>query len=181
MAVFRAIRSGRLRASIARDAHGKPKVADVALADVEWTSSTDPSKAPGYEVKTPTNGRGTVTPFRARANVPSPLAEAATREKGWRARLIELTYREKAGELIEVDVARRDFINVATAVKARLRAIPDAVAEQLIAAARTGPAAVKALLLAKIDDALRELARGPQCLARGVTTPDSLTERKKEP
>jgi hypothetical protein len=37
-AVWKAVKSGRLRASVARDERGQPKIADPALADREWTA-----------------------------------------------------------------------------------------------------------------------------------------------
>lgn len=73
--------------------------------------------------------------------------------------------RIQAGELIEVAAVRAEYAHIATIVKARLRAVPDSVADQVIAAAVAGPAAVKSLLLARIDDALRELARGAEQIA----------------
>ena len=71
---------------------------------------------------------------------------------------LDLRIRLRRGELVEVDEAARDLANVAAATKARLRRIPDGVAEKLVSAAKRGPAAVKTLLLVEIDDALRELA-----------------------
>lgn len=73
---------------------------------------------------------------------------------------LELKLQVRRGELVEVSAVRAEYADLAVAVKARLRAIPDAIADQIAAAASAGPASAKALLLARIDDALRELARG---------------------
>ena len=73
--------------------------------------------------------------------------------------------RIQAGELMEVSAVREEFAAIATNVKARLRAIPSAVAPALAAAAPNGTAAVQALLLERIDDALRELARRAEQVA----------------
>jgi phage terminase Nu1 subunit (DNA packaging protein) len=73
-----------------------------------------------------------------------------------RARL-ELAQRQ--GQLVDIAIVRREWVDIATVVKTRLRAIPNAIAPGLVAAAAAGPAAVGTLLLSKIDEALRELAR----------------------
>lgn len=86
-----------------------------------------------------------------------PIQEKALLDSKRREEL-EMKIAVRRGELVSVaDEARRNA-DVATAVKARLRGIPDAIADQVATAARLGPAVVKALLLDKIDDALRELA-----------------------
>ena len=72
---------------------------------------------------------------------------------------IELKLQVRRGELVEIAAVRAEYADIATTVKARLRAIPTAVADQMIAAAAVGPVAVRQLLAARIDQALRELAR----------------------
>ena len=84
-----------------------------------------------------------------------PQLERAKLDRKRREEL-ELKIRVRRGELVEVDAVRAEYADLAAAVKARLRSIPDAVADQLVGQA---PAAVKVLLLGRIDDALRELAR----------------------
>jgi phage terminase Nu1 subunit (DNA packaging protein) len=87
----------------------------------------------------------------------SPSEQRALLDEKRREEL-DLRIRMRRGELVEVDEAARDLANVASATKARMRRIPDSVAEKLVTAAKRGPAHVKALLLGEIDDALRELA-----------------------
>jgi len=86
----------------------------------------------------------------------SPQLERARLDQRRREEL-ELRIRVRKGELVEVEAVQAEYADLAVVVKARLRAIPDAVADQLTG---QSPAAVKALLLTRIDDALRELARG---------------------
>lgn len=86
----------------------------------------------------------------------SPQVERAKLDQRRREEL-EIKIQVRRGELVEAAAVRSEFADLAVAVRARLRAIPDAVADQL---AGLTPAASKALLLARIDDALRELARG---------------------
>lgn len=87
----------------------------------------------------------------------SPQEQRALLDEKRREEL-DLRIRLRRGELIEVDEAARDLANVAGATKARLRRIPAAIAERVVATAQSGPSAVKSLLLAEIDGALRELA-----------------------
>lgn len=167
-AVVRAIKSGRLRKSLVH-VNGVAQIANPELADREWEANTDLTKAP-TDVKQRAEARAAGVPPPAAAGTPDTpsdappmydgvsLTEATTREKFWKAEMAELDYRERLGELIEVEEARRDLEAVAIAVKARLRRIPDAIADKLVAAAKKGPAVVKAVLLAEIDEALRELA-----------------------
>lgn len=89
----------------------------------------------------------------------SPQNERALLDRMRREEL-EIRMRARRGDLVEIDAVRLEYSELATAVKARLRAIPDTVADQVIGVAQAGPAAIKALLLDRIDDALRELARG---------------------
>lgn len=93
----------------------------------------------------------------------SPQVEKALLDRKRREEL-ELKIRERRGELVEIAEVEREFEDCAASVKARLRRIPDAVADRVLTAG--GPHAVKALLLAEIDEALAELA------ARGGDTDD---------
>lgn len=87
----------------------------------------------------------------------SPQNERALLDRKRREDL-ELRMQVRRGELVEASEAAKDLANVASATKARIRRIPDAVADKVLTAAKRGPAFVKALLLMEIDDALRELA-----------------------
>jgi phage terminase Nu1 subunit (DNA packaging protein) len=89
----------------------------------------------------------------------SPQQERALLDRRKREDL-EFRMRIRRGQYVEIAAVQAEYGDVAQAVKARLRAIPNAVADQVAAAAALGPAPVKALLQSKIDEALRELARG---------------------
>jgi hypothetical protein len=95
------------------------------------------------------------------------LADAARADKFWSAKRRQLEYEVRRGELIPVDDVLREFADAASAVKAKLRRIPDAIAHKLITAAKLGPNHVKALLLVEIDEALRELAKEGEVAAPG--------------
>jgi phage terminase Nu1 subunit (DNA packaging protein) len=96
----------------------------------------------------------------------SPQQERALLDRVRREEL-ELRLKVKRGELVAIAEVAQDFSECAAAVKARIRRIPDAMAERLAAAGT--PAAIKGLLLTAIDEALRELTdRGGQL---GVEVP----------
>lgn len=121
--MLRAIRSGRLKNSLIFDKSGKAKVANVALADQEWEARTDLSKAPGYVKERASVSRvtgavtGGVTPVTPAPGTPEPegdpirslrdtdpgtlsLSDASALEKDWKARIAELDYLERSGELV---------------------------------------------------------------------------------
>lgn len=153
--VLRAIKSGRLKNSLVIGPDGKAKIANVALADDEWTANTDLSKAPGYVKARPQVGGG-VTPPPAQtvtgqeAVTPPPakpqsqaqgssapagelttLADASAEEKRWKARLAELEYLERSGQLVnaaavadaltqEVIRCRTKLLSIASKAKAAI-------------------------------------------------------------
>jgi phage terminase Nu1 subunit (DNA packaging protein) len=116
----------------------------------------------GMPTLTVGSGRGNKTTFDLRAAlawwIASADGDARERLLTLQADRIAFDLQVKQGAYVSVEEATRDFENVATATKARLRRIPSAIAERMMFAAREGPGAVQALLIKEIDDALRELA-----------------------
>lgn len=86
----------------------------------------------------------------------SPQQERARLDQKRREEL-DLRLAVRRGELVGRAAVEAEFADLAVAVKAKIRALPDAVADQVVG---LRPAAARALLLARIDDVLRELARG---------------------
>jgi len=86
----------------------------------------------------------------------SPAIEMAKLNRRRREEL-ELKMLVRRGELVEAEAVRTEFAGLAVAVKARIRSVPDTIADQVVGQT---PAAARALMLARLDDALRELARG---------------------
>lgn len=74
------------------------------------------------------------------------------------AELTELRIAKERGELIESATVEQEFSDIAVRVKARLRAVPDTVSDQVVALADQGPHAVRAFLLERIDEALLQLS-----------------------
>jgi len=93
-AVQRAIKDGRLTTeSVVNDHLGRPKIIDPVKADEEWNHNTQ-AKA-GTEPKDGTDR--------------SSLTEATIRERHWKAKLAEIEYRQKAGELASVKDMRQHY------------------------------------------------------------------------
>lgn len=115
VAVSRAIATQRLVRSVVY-VEGTAQIADAALADQEWASNTDLSRAPSTvkaqaEGVTPpvvTGARVTGRTVTSKAKG-SPLVEASTREKNARADLAELDYLERAGQLISAAEVEAKF------------------------------------------------------------------------
>lgn len=85
------------------------------------------------------------------------LDEARTRLATAQAEKTERENTVRRGQLVEASEVEREFADCAAAVKARLRRIPDSVADRLLSA--KNPHAIKTLLLSEIDAALLELSR----------------------
>lgn len=165
--VLRAIRAGRLKASLVVDAKGNSKIADVALADREWTANTDLSRAPGSvkeRADTPKVLRPTtVTPptVTAPAGV-SSLTEASAREKHWKAKQAELDYLQAAGELVEVAPIAQRLTDLITQCKTKLLSVPSKAKHALPHLTRADVRVIDDL----IRQALEDLAQSP------VVSPD---------
>jgi phage terminase Nu1 subunit (DNA packaging protein) len=117
-----------------RAPRGKPSKFDLAAVR-EWREAVD---------------------AEAEAQTLSLSEERAKLAKRQREKL-ELEMRVRRGELVELATVSKEFADIATAVRTRLRAISTTVAPQL---AGLDAKAAEALLRTRIDDALRELARG---------------------
>jgi phage terminase Nu1 subunit (DNA packaging protein) len=93
-AVQRAIKDGRLTTeSVVTDFKGRPKIIDPVKADEEWEQHTQ-AKA-GMEPKDGTDR--------------SSLTLETIRERKWKAKLAELEYRQKSGELAPVKDMRQHY------------------------------------------------------------------------
>ena len=166
MAVSKAVATGRLNASVVRDHHGNPKIADPDLADKEWEANTRARVeyvAPAAKAAPEPSGRQSV-PTSAPAGPSPELAEyyahrsaregEAARRERLQADLAELTLAERRGEMIPTAQARRDVMERYTAVKTKLLGVPRRLAQQFPHLAAEVVPAVDAMM----REALEELA-----------------------
>ena len=126
-AVRQAIRAGRLKRSIVRDAKGRAKIADPELADQEWAATTHADRVP---LTGPTAPRGAPRPA-TEAPDDLNLAEESAREKFWKARIAELDYLERAGELVDAKAMGAQLVDTFTKVRTRLLGLPTRAKQQL--------------------------------------------------
>lgn len=173
-AVSKAVAAGRLSASVTRDQHGAPKIADPDLADREWEANTRarveyvaPERShPVAEIEQQEDRLTGMRPTAAPAAQSPELAayyahrsareaEAARRER-LQADLAEFTLAERRGEMIPIAQARRDVMERNALVKTRLLGLPRRLAQQLPHLAAEVVPVVDEL----VREALEELASG---------------------
>lgn len=140
-AVQKAIRSGRLRESIGRDARG-PFVANVKLAAREWAAgATKAANGGGKSVA--------IAPVAPRAEGPT-LVEAQLRLADQRTAALELANKRKRGELLDAATVERENFEVARMLRERILNVADRLAD-------LGPA-VRARIRTELRQALGDLA-----------------------
>ncbi len=163
VAVLNAINDGRLSAP-AVQRQGRSWIIDPALADAQWASRTDPSERGAM-------GGGTARPIgTASAAVPStdqppaaakggpPLAISKQVKAAYEAKLTELEYKERNGEMGSIREMEREAFACARAVRDALLSLADRLAPQL--AAITDARECHRLLTEEHRIALRGLADG---------------------
>lgn len=168
MAVSKAIESGRLKKSVKRDSRGQPKIKDPELADREWEASTDLTKAPG-SVKERADKRRDEEPKDLPARFPDldedadtfahtgmSLTQATAAEKVWKAKLAELDFRKKAGELVPSHDVKERLTSVFTSCRTKLLGIPSRMKQRLPHLTASEIGEVENL----VREALEELASG---------------------
>jgi hypothetical protein len=162
-AVSKAVAAGRLAASVVRNHHGAPKIADADLADREWEANTRTRGATPQLVAA-----------RASSSAPSPttqpspeqpagpdfnLARAARAAAGARreaalADMAELDLASLRGQLVDAEEARSSVIAAFSLVKTRLLGVPSRVGQRLPELADRVVPVVEELLM----EALKELS-----------------------
>jgi hypothetical protein len=134
-AVQRAIESGRLSASVARDGRGHPKITDAAAADAEWSATTKdnrvplavqlqreaaPVRVPPPRLPPPPGGDDdTEEP----GSIPDRAVSLARREAA-EAALAEIELAEKRRELIPAKDVERRVVDEASRAREKLLGVP---------------------------------------------------------
>ena len=163
VAVLNAINDGRLSAP-AVQRQGRSWIIDSALADAQWASRTDPSDRGAM-------GGGTDRPIgTAPAAAPTtdqppaatkggpPLAISKQVKAAYEAKLTELDYKERNGELVAVRDVKSQAFACARAVRDGMMGLADRMAPQLAATADVREC--HQLLTDEIRIALRGLSDG---------------------
>jgi hypothetical protein len=163
VAVLNAINDGRL-SEPAVQRQGRSWIIDPALADAQWASRTDPSErgAMGGGTARPI---GTTSPAAPTTDQPPaatkggpPLAISKQVKAAYEAKLTELDYKERNGELVAVRDVKSQAFACARAVRDGMMGLADRVAPQLAATADAREC--HRLLTDEIRVALRGLSDG---------------------
>jgi len=160
VAVLNAINDGRLSAP-AVQRQGRSWIIDPALADAQWASRTDPSErgAMGGGTDRPI---GTTPPAVPTADQPPAAAKGGPSlaiskqvKAAYEAKLTELEYKERSGEMGNLQDVKRQAAKLARQVRDLLLIIPSRNAARL--AAMSDPEDVRSLLEEEIEGALKGL------------------------
>jgi len=149
-------------------ANGKARIADVALADREWAGTTDLTRAPTL-VRERAEKAAAVVPAApgpppppeddpAGDTVPSgtlSLAAALAQEKTWKARLAELEYKRRAGELVDAQDMEACIVDDYSRCRTKLLGLASKAKASLPHLTHADIVAIDAI----VREALEEIAR----------------------
>jgi hypothetical protein len=169
VAVINAIKDQRLTPpAVVRDGHRW--VINPAVADEQWATRTDPSEY-GGQASGGSRPIGVETPARQRLATSQPPPAAAAAAKGgpslamskqvkaaYEAKLTELEYKERSGEMGNLQDVRKEAARLARQVRDLLLIVPSRNAAKV--AAMSDPEDIRALLQQEIELALKGMANG---------------------
>ena len=165
VAVINAIKDQRLTPpAVVRDGHRW--VIDPAMADEQWATRTDPSEY-GGQAGGGSRPIGIETPVRQQpATLPPPpspkggpsLAMSKQVKAAYEAKLTELEYRERSGEMGNLQDVRKEAARLARQVRDLMLIVPSRNAAKV--AAMSDPEDIRALLQQEIELALKGMANG---------------------
>lgn len=140
-AVQRAVQAGRVTVVTV---DGARRIQEPEAADREWAANTDRSRAPGY-VKDCADAEDLDGDDAVEH---SSLSTAAAREKHWKAEMAELTYRQRAGELVDASEVETEYAEFCSTVRTKVLNIPNRL--------KQAHADLTLAHLATLDELLRE-------------------------
>ncbi len=136
MAVTRAVRDGRLTAAcVMRDADGRPLgISDFAIADREWeanTSADHRERAMGSAATPAVRVAPLACDEDPTAREGMTKSEADTVSAIWKARTVELEFKQAAGELVPARDVAHKMADVFTACRTKLMGLPSRARQDL--------------------------------------------------
>jgi hypothetical protein len=163
VAVINAYNDGRLSEPAVRR-EGRSWIINPELADEQWAARTDPSEYGGQAgggfrpigVEASARQEPAATPPAAAAKGGPPIAVSKQVKAAYEAKLTELDYKERSGEMGSLQDVRKEASRLARQVRDLLLIIPSRNAAKV--AAMSDPEEIRALLQAEIESALRGLA-----------------------
>lgn len=156
-AVDAAVKTGRIAAAVGPDGR-----LDIALADKLWAENTNPVQGEhGHVRKRVKKGQEEIVEAAKSVgidpNAPPPLSESKTLEAAYKARLAQIEYEEKSGQLVEADKVKKEAFRTARITRDAMLAIPDRLAAEL--AGITEPFVIHQKLTAEIRGAIEEVSK----------------------
>ena len=163
VAVINAIKGERLTPPAVRR-EGRSWIINAELADEQWATRTDPSEYGGHAgggsrpigIEAPAQQEPAATPPAAAAKGGPSLAVSKQVKAAYEAKLTELEYKERSGEMGSLQDVRKEASRLARQVRDLLLIIPSRNAANV--AAMSDPEEIRSLLQAEIESALRGLA-----------------------
>lgn len=170
----------RLIRSVRWDGKKQIAIVDVALADREWAANTDLSRAPdAVKVKAAADAiavrlepqahggalkRSVALPPPDDQGEAAALAKASAREKHFRAKLAELKYRERAGELVEAAGIQAQLVDTITTCRTKLLGLPSKAKQRLPHLTLEDLATIEAIVREALEELvpLKEATDGPR-------------------
>lgn len=167
VAVINAIKDQRLTPpAVRRD--GPRWIIDAELADEQWATRTDPSEYGGQAgggfrpigIETLVQQRTATSPPppAAAAKGGPSLAMSKQVKAAYEAKLTELEYKERSGEMGNLQDVRKEAARLARQVRDLLLIVPSRNAAKV--AAMSDPEDIRALLQQEIELALKGMANG---------------------
>lgn len=143
-AVHEAIKTGRLKNSLRKDKNDKWEI-DQKKADIEWEQNTKHhlrhnAKDPKLRYKQQVATLETITPeikktSKSDVSVPREtkmhIAEASRVKEEFSAKMAQLKYFERAGELVDVKKVQNESFKIARIVRDSLMNIPERISAEL--------------------------------------------------
>lgn len=182
VAVRKAIDTGRIPEDCVgtHPTNGRPVIIDPERADKHWRDNTTQGKnhaagqrradkigtkpSPGAISNSPASTAETADlPDPGRSTGGGQYQKARTVRETYQAKLAQLDYEEKAGELVRRDDLRVELFNAARGMRDRLGQLPDRLSGEL--AGMSDQHAVALMLQTEITNALEELADAFESLA----------------
>lgn len=160
--VRKSIRNGKIEESaIARDASGAVKGVYQELADQQWSANYNPQRVRSPELQSKLTGVEPdpdiePTTYEQPATKTATMAKANQVEAVFKAKLRELEYRRKSGELISKEATYRALFALGQEIRSSLQAIPDRVIDEILAAPTRNDA--HTVLTREIHDVLARLS-----------------------
>jgi len=161
VAVGKAIKAGHIYGDALLIENGKNRGINPVIADQQWKKTINPSQSRKKNLeerfihaKEEHEYKESET-FSEQKSAPS-TAKAHQIEAVFKAKLRELEYRKKSGELISKDATYRSLFAIGQEIRSSLQAIPDRIIDEVLAAPTRNDA--HTILSREIHDVLSRLS-----------------------